>query len=71
MYDFRWFLVGKLRNLSRERLNTASGINPVMHFLEHGKTLKKRYIVPNKLPINLEMHSMLPCTAFLEVLHSG
>ena len=44
MKAFRWFLVGKLRNLSRERFKTDSGINPVMHFL--GQTCTKRHKTP-------------------------
>ena len=45
MYDLRWLLVGKFRNLSRERFKTASGINPVMHCLDEqgNRTKKTRY----------------------------
>ena len=45
MYALRWLLVGKLRNLSRERFKTASGINAVMHCLDEqgNRTKKNRY----------------------------
>jgi len=71
MKAFRWFLVGKLRNLSRERFKTDSGINPVMHFL--GQMCTKRHKTPFVCCMNqvssIRNWSVLPCAALLEFPH--
>jgi len=72
MYDLRWLLVGKFRNLSRERFKTASGINPVRHCLDkQGNRTKKNEIWYQNTCQIFWSTSVLPRTALCEVLHRG